>query len=155
MVEQNGNGNGNGKLGNFWSGVINIAASGILLAALWMFWQVANPNPRLDKIDVNLADLRKELITNYLSLREHQEFQTRNDRALAAIDKRLEDFRTYAVNFYEKFENLPNSYPTRNEAQKVLDLTQARIDRLYGLLDDLSRRVSSVREKDQARLPVK
>jgi len=49
---------------------------------------------------------------------------------------------------------------TRNESQMVLklnDVTQARIDRVYGLVDDLSKRITRMNEtiitKDQSRLP--
>ena len=160
MAEQNGNGSGNGKPGNFWSGLVNIAASGILLATLWMFWQVANPNPRLDKIDNEINSLRG----SYLSLREHEEYQARYNHTIAGIEKRLEDFRGYYLSHEDRFSKLSDVFVTRNECllrsqkdEKLFDIMQARIDRLYGLLDDLSKRISSTREtifmKDQSRLP--
>jgi len=177
----NGNGYKNGN-GNAWaSGLVNIASSGVLLAVFVIWWQTADPSKRIDKIS---DDQRL-----YLTKAEHVEFSTRmensikqllekndtlvtkeafkawqveRDHLIGTIEKRLEDFRNYTVNFYEKFEALPNTYTTRNETLKdlkIYDITQNRIDRVYGLIDDLSKRISRINEtivaKNQSRLPIK
>ena len=159
---QNGNnGNGNGKYAASWaSAFINVASTGVLLAVFVIWWSVANPNPRMDKIESSITDVRQELIKGYLGLREHQEYQVQIARSFSAIDKRLEDFRVYAVNFYEKFEKLPESYVPRNESSKLFEVTQARIERLYEIMDDLSKRIDahvreSVSTKDRSRLAPK
>lgn len=156
---------GNGKYTLSWaSSLINIATSGVLLGAFVIWWQVANPTPRLDKIELVQSDLRKELTGGYLSLREHQEFQVRNDRTISALEKRLDDVRSLALSLEEKTARLNDTYLSRNEAvlrsqrdDRLFDVTQDRINRLYGLFDDVSRRISSIRElsatKDQSRLP--
>jgi len=85
---KNGNGNGNGNASSA-IGVANLISTGVLLLAIFgMWWSVADPRARLDKLETNIVDTRKELnegLNNirkeiperYVTQREHVDLQNR------------------------------------------------------------------------------
>lgn len=99
----NGNGNGNGK------GVVTqwIPSVVMVLGLFGFWWATADPKARLDKIEANQADNRKELneaitslrkegVANYVSLREHLDLVSRFKNELDHLEKKDESFLTKA-----------------------------------------------------------
>jgi hypothetical protein len=101
MAENGSNGGNGGR--NFQ--IAQLASTGVLLIAMFgLWWQSADPRARLDKIEVNQADnrkelneslsgLRKEISQNYTSFREHTDLISRlkseNEELAKKIDMLL------------------------------------------------------------------
>lgn len=95
MANGNGNGNGNDRIGIV--GIAHLASTGVLLLGMFgLWWQSADPRARLDKIEATQLDnrkelnevitgLRRELSTNYVSLREHNDIQKEIDSKLSRV----------------------------------------------------------------------
>ena len=83
----NGNGNGNGRISVV--SVAQLASIGVLiLMMIGLWWQSADPKGRLDKIENNIVDnrrelndglnaIRKEIPERYVTQREHLDLQNR------------------------------------------------------------------------------
>ncbi len=90
IVKTNGNGNGNG-----YDKLLPLAS--IILALIGLFWSVANPRDDIKQIKQELQAEIDQLGRDKLTLAEHHEYVTRNDKDTDRIDSEISLMRAGVV----------------------------------------------------------
>ena len=178
MANGNGNGNGysNGRGGTGASGVFQIAqlaSTGVLILGMFgLWWQSADPKSRLDKIEVNQIDnrkelnevitsLRKDISNNYTSLREHNDLNSRVKEELVTLSQKDNAFVTKNqfeawkterdklvdeyIRKFDKLDERVNAGISRPEHELVL----ARLNNLETELKSINEKTVSRAEHEQ------
>lgn len=161
------NNNGNGKNGGLLQ-IAQLASTGVLILGMFgMWWQTADPRTRLDKIETTQVDnrrelnekissLQKEISTNFVSLREHNDltqrlkiqadhlsekdltlmpkiqfdtWKTERDLYLSTIQKRIDD----TIKHIESLERTVEKLRETGATNISIELLNKRIDQLYNL----------------------
>jgi hypothetical protein len=146
--------------------IAQLATAGFLILGMFgLWWQTADPKARLERIEDIINAERKEFLTNYVSLREHIDLIKRLEEnfslikttestllskaefaawkierdkyvdgivnQLLSVQKELTDYKSYIG-----YTKEAASFHFSEERQYNEDV-RARIDKLYGLYQDL------------------
>jgi len=89
-----GNGNGSGSSLTKREGFISLAALAAFVVIFNMWWNVADPRQRLDKIEAVALEAHKDLILTYTTLREHKELQEALKTQITQLERKDEEVRS-------------------------------------------------------------
>lgn len=155
------NGNGNGGFIPRYGMIISTV--GVVVLVIGGFWgAVIGPiASRQEKLEVRLDIVSKDLASNHLTIREHEEFKNRLDRENAALRDALKAIvpRSEHEARWEGFDRHIARIEARNaEAQKSVvprDELSARLNFLENNFKLLSDRIAELRSTLTAPYPVR
>ena len=154
-VASNGNGNGNGNASSA-IGVANLISTGVLLLAIFgMWWSVADPRARLDKLETNIVDTRKELNEGlntvrremperYVTQREHIDLQNRLVSEVEVAHRTHDSFLPKVQ--FETWKTEHDLYHSSTNA-----IFKDRLDQLYTLYRETQKAFHDLEMKESPR----